>query len=115
MKLDREKAKITLLDHNSSQKYYPQNQYPNVVNTNGQYLGPYIPYIGKSYFDSKLRVLIYAIAQNLTRVPRLVKAWLEKPDRGLLRQYYEQATPVSDRVAYPGAGSELFHGKKYYS
>ena len=113
--MDREKAKITLLDHNSSQKYYPQNQYPNVVNTNGQYLGPYIPYIGKSYFDSKLRVLIYAITQNLTRVPRLVKAWLEKPDRGLLRQYYEQATSVSDRVVYPGAGSELFHGKKYYS
>jgi len=93
MKLDREKANITLLDHHSSQKYYPQNQYPNVVNTNGQYLGPYIPYIGKSYFDSKPRVLIYAIAQNLARVPRLVKAWLEKPDRGLLRQYYDQATP----------------------
>ena len=93
MKLDREKAKITLLDHHSSQKYYPQNQYPNVVNTNGQYLGPYIPYIGKSYFDSKPRVLIYAIAQNLARVPRLVKAWLGEPDRGLLRQYYDQATP----------------------
>ena len=93
MKLDREKAKNVLLDHHSSQEYYPQNQYPNVVNANGQYLGPYIPYIGKSYFDSNPRVLIYAMAQNLARAPRLVKAWLEKPDRGLLRQYYDQATP----------------------
>ena len=62
MKLDREKVKFVLLDHHSSQEYYPQNQYPNVVNTNNQYLGAYIPYIGKSYFDSKPRVLIYAMA-----------------------------------------------------
>ncbi len=54
-------------------KYYPQKQYPNVVNANGQYLGPYIPYIRKSYFDSNPRVLIYAMAQNLARAPRLVK------------------------------------------
>ena len=27
----------------------------------------------------------------------------------------EKATPVSERVVYPGAGSELFHGKKYYT
>ena len=93
IELDREKAKSTLLDHHSSQEYYPQNEYPNVVNTNGRYLSPYIPYIGKSYFDSKPRVLIYAMAQNLARAPRLVKAWLEKPDKGLLRQYYDQATP----------------------
>ncbi len=92
-KLSREKAKSTLLDHHSSQEYYPQNEYPNVVNTNGQYLRPYIPYIGKSYFDSKPRVLIYAMAQNLARASGLVKAWLEKPDKGLLRQYYDSDTP----------------------
>ena len=92
-KLSREKAKSTLLDHHSSQEYCPQNEYPNVVNTNGQYLGPYIPYIGKSYFDSKPRVLIYAMAQNLARASGLVKSWLEKPDKGLLRQYYDPDTP----------------------
>lgn len=27
----------------------------------------------------------------------------------------KKATPVSNRVVYPGAGSELFHGKKHYS
>ena len=33
------------------------------------------------------------MAQNLARAPGLVRAWLEKPDKGLLRQYYDQATP----------------------
>ncbi len=93
LKLDREKAKSALLEHHSSQEYYPQNEYPNVVNTGGQYLSTYIPYIGKSYFDSKPRVLIYAMAQNLARAPGLVKAWLDKPDKGLLRQFYDQVTP----------------------
>ena len=92
-KLSREKAKSTLLDHHSSQEYYPQNEYPNVVHTNSQYLGSYIPYIGKSYFDSKPRVLMYAMVQNLARASGLVRAWLEKPDKGLLRQYYDPDTP----------------------
>ena len=35
----------------------------------------------------------HASAQNLARAPGLVRAWLERPDRGLLRQYYDQATP----------------------
>lgn len=91
--MDRETAKVTLADHHSSQAYRPQDQYANVVNADGQYLGPYIPYVGKLYFQSKPRILIYAIAQNLARATVLVKAWLKRPDKGLLRQYYDQATP----------------------
>jgi len=91
--LSREKAKSALLDHHSTQEYYPQNEYPNVAKINGQYLGPYIPYVGKAYFDSNPRVLIYALTQNLARASWLVKAWLEKPHKGLLRQYYDPDTP----------------------
>ena len=91
--MDVETAKASLLSHHSSQTYFPQDQYPNVVNINSQYLGPYVPYVGKSYFESKPRVLIYAMAQNLARAPGLIKAYLAKPDKGLLRQYYNQVTP----------------------
>jgi len=73
-----------------------------VVNADSQYLGPYVPYIGKSYFASKPRVLIYAMAQNLARAPGLVKAWLEKPDKGLLRQYYDHVTPSVHVNPYDG-------------
>lgn len=91
--MDVETAKSALLAHHSSQSYCPQDQYPNVVNVNGQFLGPYIPYIGESYFGSRPRVLIYAMAQNLARARGLIEAYLAEPDRGLLRQYYDQATP----------------------
>jgi len=91
--LDRETAIAALADHHSSQAYRPQDQYwndRNVVNADGQYLGPYIPYIGKLYFQSKPRVIIYAIAQNLSGATDLIKAWLKTPDKGLLRHYYEE-------------------------
>ena len=90
--MDTESARIALEDYHSSQGYRPQDQYQNVVSADGRYLGPYIPYIGRSYFDSKPKVLIYAMAQNLARAPGLLKEWLGKPDEGLLRQYYDQAT-----------------------
>ena len=90
--MDIEGARIALEEHHSSQGYRPQDQYSNVVSADGRYLGPYIPYIGRSYFDSKPKVLIYAMAQNLARAPGIVRRWLGKSDEGLLRQYHDQAT-----------------------
>ncbi len=81
-----------LANHHSSQEYHPEDRYSNVVNADGQYLGPYIPYIGKSYFKTKPRLLIYAMAQNLNRARGLIRSWLNKPDKGMLRQYYDADT-----------------------
>ncbi|MFC2012884.1 hypothetical protein ACFLUE_01200 [Chloroflexota bacterium] len=76
-----------LANHHSSQEYRPEGYYSNVVNADGKYLGPYIPYIGKSYFETKPRLLIYAMAQNLNRAEGLVRSWLDSPDKGMLRQH----------------------------
>jgi len=91
--LDRESAIDTLVNHHSSQRYHPEHHYQNVVDADGKYLGPYVPYIGKFYYDARPRLLIYAMAQNLGRAPHLIKAWLNSPDKGLLRQYHDQDTP----------------------
>ena len=92
MHSDRKSAKTTLTNHHSSQEYHPEDYYSNVVNADGKYLGPYIPYIGKSYFKTKPRLLIYAMAQNLSRAERLVRLWLDSPDKGILRQYHSTDT-----------------------
>ena len=86
--MDRQIAKDTLEKHHSSQVYKPENRYLNVVNADGQYLKGYIPYIGEDYFSTKPRVFIYAMAQNLARAPGLIRAWQNKPDEGMFRQYY---------------------------
>jgi len=91
--LKNETIKLALAEHHSSQAYRPQAEYPNVVNANGQYLGPYIPYMGEIYFNSKPRVLIYAMSQNLGRASSLVKKWATTPDQGLLRHYLDETTP----------------------
>ena len=92
MYADSKSAMFTLANHHSSQEYHPEDHYSNVVNADGQYLGPYIPYIGKSYFKTKPRLFIYAMAQNLNRARGLIRSWLNKPDKGMLRQYYDADT-----------------------
>jgi len=91
--LDRESAIDALVNHHLSQRYHPEHHYQNVVNADGEYLGAYVPYIGKSYFDIKPRLLIYAMSQNLGRARRLISTWLNSSDKGLLRQYHDPDTP----------------------
>ncbi len=81
---------ITLITNNiSSQSYRPEDYYSNVVNAKGNYLGAYVPYIGKSYFTTSPRILIYGMAQNLSKVEGLIESWLNKPDKGIRRLYYD--------------------------
>jgi len=86
-----EDVKEHLSDHFVQQRYFPQEHYPNVINLEGKYLGPYIPFIGKYYFATKPRILIYGMAQNLNLnrggVKKLVEAWLVTEHAGLYRQY----------------------------
>jgi len=89
-----------LAKHYLSQPYRPEYNYSNVVNVDGQYLGPYIPYVGQSYLTTKPRILIYAMAQNLHRAKGLMKIWLNNPDNGLLRQYYDLDTPIMHVYPY---------------
>lgn len=86
--MDQQSIKKTLENHYSNQAYKPEDHYPNVVNVDGRYLGPYIPYVGERYFDSRPKLLIYAMAQNLARTPNLISNWLDNDDHGLLRHYY---------------------------
>ena len=91
--MDRESAKAALTAHYSSQEYYPQGHYSNVVRSvDGKFLGPYIPYVGDRYFNMKPRILIYAMAQNLAGAPGHVKTCLSRPDRGMDRHYYYRAS-----------------------
>lgn len=91
--MDRESAIDALVNHHLSQRYHPEHHYQNVVNADGEYLGAYVPYIGKSYFDIKPRLLMYAMSQNLGRARRLISTWLNSSDKGLLRQYHDAETP----------------------
>lgn len=86
--MDRQSAKDALAEHHSAQIYKPEDRYDNVVNVDGRYLKAYIPYIGEDYFNTKPRVLIYAMAQNLARAPGLIKAWYNRLDGALFRQYH---------------------------
>lgn len=86
--MDLQSVKKALEKHYSNQDYKPEHYYPNVVNVDGRYLGPYIPYVGERYFDSRPKLLIYAMAQNLARIPNLISNWLDNDDHGLLRHYY---------------------------
>ena len=86
--MDRQSAKDALVEHHSAQIYKPEDCYDHVVNFDGRHLKSYIPYIGEDYFDTKPRVLIYAMAQNLARAPGLIKAWYDRPDGALFRQYH---------------------------
>jgi len=91
--LDQESAVCSLQNHHSVQRYHPEYQYQNIVNIGGEYLVPYIPYIGKLYFDIRPRILIYAMSQNLGRASRLISIWLNSQDKGMLRQYHDSDTP----------------------
>ena len=89
---DRKSAMASIINHHSFREYRPEDYYSNVVNADEKYLGPYIPYIGKSYFKTKPRLLIYAMAQNLNRAEWLIRSWLNSPDKGMLRQYHDADT-----------------------
>lgn len=52
--MDRESAIDALVNHHSSQPYHPEHHYQNVVDANGEYLWPYVPYIGKHYSKALL-------------------------------------------------------------
>ena len=86
-----ESASSLITDNMSRQSYRPEDCYPNVVNVKEKYLGPYIPYVGKSYFTTYPRLLIYGMAQNLSQGggKGLIDAWLDKPDKGIRRLYYD--------------------------
>jgi len=90
---DRESAITALTSHHFSQEYRLEDHYRNVVNYDSEYLGPYIPFIGEHYFDTKPRLLIYAMSQNLAKIRDCIRTWNEKPDKGLLRQYYYPEKP----------------------
>jgi len=90
--MDRKSIITALVDHHSSQEYRPEDYYHNVIDTDGRYLGPYVPYIGKHYFNAKPRLLIYAMTQNLSSNERLMHSWLNSQDRGMLRQYKDEVT-----------------------
>ncbi len=97
---DKQRAIDALITHHSSQAYRPEAHYTNLVNADGEYPGPYVPYVGESYFTTKPRILIYAMAQNLARYPGLVTSYLRSYDRGMVRHYYDQATPDIDVGPY---------------
>ena len=83
----------SLIKHHSVQKYRPEQEFANVVNADGSYLGPYIPYVGSTYCEAKPRILIYAMAQNLARAEGLIRKYLHSPDRGMLRQQSNSNPP----------------------
>jgi hypothetical protein len=49
--------------------------------------------------------------QMRDRAPSKVTLEGAEPQKGVWPRV-QRATPVSERVVYPGAGSELFHGKR---
>ena len=100
MQQDVEAVKAALIVHHSAQEYRPQDHYPNVVSADGEYLGSYIPYIGRLYLDTEPRVLIYAMSQNLARTSGSVTRWRNRPDRGMLRQYYYPEKPSVSITPY---------------
>ena len=80
-----------LKKHHSVQMYHPEQEFSNVVNVNGSYLGPYIPYVGSTYCEAKPRILIYAMAQNLARAEGLIHKFL----RNSIKDCYDsRATPI---------------------
>lgn len=83
----------SLEKHHSAQMYRPEQEFSNVVNVDGSYLGPYIPYVGSTYCEAKPRILIYAMAQNLARAEGLIRKFLRSPDKGMLRQQSNSNPP----------------------
>ncbi len=89
----RRQAIEILAEHHASQRYCPQDIYPNVVNDDGRFFGPYVPYVGRDYFSLRPRILIYAMAQNLARTPELFRPWVSSPDIGMRRMNQDGASP----------------------
>lgn len=83
----------SLKKHHSAQMYRPEQEFSNVVNVDGAYLGPYIPYVGSAYCGAKPRILIYAMAQNLARAEGLTHKFLRSPNKGMLRQQSNSNPP----------------------
>lgn len=83
---------ISLISANISQQaYHAEKHFPNVVDFDGQYLGPYVPFIGKAYFAAVPRVMMYGMAQNLCKNDSvdMMRSWANKADGGVRRFYYE--------------------------
>ena len=91
--MDRQSAIQSLEVHHTAVAYKPEERYENVASADGEYLGPYVPYIGARYLDSVPRVLIYAMAQNLAgeKGQSLIGGWYHNRDKGLRRQYYRES------------------------
>ena len=98
--MDIETVKAKLISHHEAQEYHPEKYYSNVVNAEGKFLGSYIPYIGKDYFRTKPQVLIYAMSQNLARTTGSITRWRNRPDQGMLRQYYYPEKPSVSITPY---------------
>jgi len=99
-----EDTKKDLAKHFMQQRYFPQDNFDKVVSIDDKYLGPYIPYIGKYYFATKPKILIYAMAQNLNLSKSIMKdlaaSWLAEEHEGLYRLYqhpnYRSIGPYDD-------------------
>ena len=63
--MDLQSVKKTLERHYSNQGYRPEDYYSNVVNADGRYLGPYIPYIGERHFDYTKLTAVAKVSRNL--------------------------------------------------
>jgi len=69
------------------------------------FLPGYVPYVGKSYFDAKARILVYAMSQNLSDDRELAKKWATEWTQGdkslaLDRQniWYDDNSPDAPRA-----------------
>jgi hypothetical protein len=76
------------------------------VNKKVAFLPGYVPYVGKSYFDAKLKILVYAMSQNLsddhTLARELAENWVDgDKSLALNRQNacYEQNGPDAPRAS----------------
>lgn len=93
--MDYESAILSIKENIHQQDYRARSFYPDkdiyLSDIEGKYLKPYVPYVGKSYFTVKPRVLIYGMAQNFSKpVGRnLMKSWIDKTDEGMHRLYYD--------------------------
>ena len=75
------------------------------VNGKLAFLPGYVPYVGKSYFNAKVRILVYAMSQNLSDNSRLARRWATEWAQGdkslvLNRQniWYDENAPDAPRA-----------------
>ncbi len=81
------------------------------VNGKVAFLPGYVPYVGKSYFDAKKKILVYAMSQNLSDNSKLAGKWATEWTQGdkslaLNRQniWYDDSAPDA-----PGSGDTILN------